>query len=143
LNTRQNREWMVPTALLALGAITYLVRPTTIAALDVPLVRDAAAQARQALVPVRLALPGPLLGVLPDVLWAAALAWILVRIWRGASSAWLVVGLALAAGWEIGQAFGIVPGTFDAADLVCSTAAYVAVVVLDRVSLHRKGFAPS
>jgi hypothetical protein len=77
-------------------------------------------------------LPAWLEGILPDVLWSFALAWVLAVVWRHeegergarARRVWLALGLALAAGWEIGQGLGWLPGMFDWLDLVGSVAGY-------------------
>jgi hypothetical protein len=121
---------------LVLGAATYLVRPGEIAIFGWPVLSGPLARARLAAAPFRGVVPTGVLGVLPDVAWAVALALILTRLRSGAG--WLVAGFCLCAGWEVAQAFRLVPGTFDPADLVASSAAYVGVVFFARFS-QRKG----
>ncbi len=59
---------------------------------------------------------------LPDGLWALSLCSLTGVIWRdrltGASAPWLIASPLIAIGSEIGQGFGLVPGTFDVADLL-------------------------
>lgn len=67
-------------------------------------------------------LPFWVLYSLPDGLWVyAATAW-MVEIWRGSRSwatlPWIAVGVALGVGGEIGQAIGLVPGTYDHLDIL-------------------------
>jgi hypothetical protein len=123
---------------LALGVAVYLVRPEEIAVFGIAGVSGPVHALRAALAPLRGMVPTSILGVLPDVAWAAALAWVLTRL--RSSSAFLVAGFVLCAGWEIGQGLRIVPGTFDVADLVASIAAYAAVVLIARF-IPRKGLA--
>jgi hypothetical protein len=123
---------------LGVGVAAYLVRPSEIAAFGVPGISSPIDSLRRLLAPLRDVIPPPVLGVLPDVAWATSLALVLTRLRSG--KIFLVLGFVLCAGWEIGQALRIIPGTFDLFDLVASSAAYAAVVLLDRF-LQRKGFA--
>jgi hypothetical protein len=120
---------------LFVGAATYLVRPAPIGIFGWPLVSSPLGWARATAAPLRGVVPASVLGVLPDVAWAVALALILTRL---RSTAGLAAGFCLCAGWEIGQGLGLVAGTFDLADLVTSSAAYVAVVFLS-LFIQRKG----
>jgi hypothetical protein len=129
---RRKTRLALPAAILALGAFTYLVRGVSTLGFHWTGVSEAASATREALAPVRATIPRAVLGVLPDIAWAAALALVLTRL--RSSRGFLVAGFALCFGWEIGQGLSIVPGTFDIADLVTSSAAYLAVVFLDRFS---------
>jgi len=65
--------------------------------------------------------PATLLGSLPDAAWAWAFGAALSLVWLGRpwreKAPWLGAGALLALCAEIGQAIGVVPGTFDAVDL--------------------------
>ena len=82
---------------------------------------------RAAAAPARSLLPPWVLLSLPDGLWVYALTAWLAQIWRGAKGrarvAWLSVGPCLGVGSELGQWAGLVPGTFDVADLIAGAAA--------------------
>lgn len=72
--------------------------------------------------------PAWLTGVLPDFLWAMALAASLVAVWAGQRTAvrhlWLGAGLLLGVGYELAQYPKFVPGTFDPFDLAAIVAGY-------------------
>ena len=57
----------------------------------------------------------------PDGAWAYAMTACFARMWRNeplhSLLAWALLGPALAIGSEVGQALGVVPGTFDFWDL--------------------------
>jgi len=78
---------------------------------------------------------GFLLFSLPDALWVyGATSWMLL-IWRTSSAVfsvpWIYAGAALALGGEVGQAAGVVPGTFDVADIAaCVGAAVISLLIL-------------
>lgn len=121
---------------LAAGAAVYLARPGSVV-MTSWLPGGLRASLRAALGGGLAVLPAWLRGVLPDLLWAGALGCVLALVWRGegarqrrAARAWLAAGLALALGWELGQRFGVVPGTFDPLDLLASLVGYVAGGVL-------------
>ncbi len=123
-------------AALSAGAAVYLARPGTVV-MTSWLPGGLRASLRAALGGGLSVLPGWFRGVLPDLLWAGALGCVLALVWRGdgararlAARSWLVAGLALALGWEVGQRFGVVPGTFDPLDLLASLVGYVAGGVL-------------
>jgi hypothetical protein len=92
--------------------------------------------ARTYALPVRGALPDWVLFSLPDGLWVYALTTSMAFIWQGSKQParfiWLVAGVCLGAGGEIGQFFGVVPGTFDIVDLVANLAAFGAAISLTR-----------
>lgn len=121
----------VALAALAAGAAVYAARPGAVIVTRwlPPGVR---AWARAHLGDALAALPAPVRGVLPDFLWAASLGCVLGLVWRGKPAAsarpWLAAGLVLALGWEIGQAFHVIPGTFDPLDLLASLVGYAAGV---------------
>jgi len=71
--------------------------------------------------PVAHSLPEWLRFSIPDGLWTYALTSAMGLVWSGRHSApafgWMMVGIAFGAGGELGQAVGLVPGTFDLVDL--------------------------
>jgi hypothetical protein len=134
--TKPRASLVVAACALAVGAFAYLVRGADLVASDWTGISLRAA--RSFFAPLRDVVPAPILGVLPDIAWAAALALVLARL--RASRGFVLAGFVLCAGWEIGQALRVFPGTFDPADLVTSCLAYTAVVFAHRFSL-RKGFA--
>jgi hypothetical protein len=71
-------------------------------------------------------LPGWFLYSLPDGLWVYSFTAFLLATWRGtppsvATFAWLLAPTTLAVGGEVLQAFRVVPGTFDIADIMMCT----------------------
>lgn len=66
--------------------------------------------------------PSVVLGSLPDAAWAWAFGASLSLLWLGRpwreKAPWLAAGALLAVLAEVGQAAGVVPGTFDPCDLV-------------------------
>ena len=78
--------------------------------------------------------PGLLLGSLPDAAWAWAFGAALSLVWSGRSwrekAPWLGAGALLALFAEVGQAIGVVPGTFDAMDLVAIALGFAAGAML-------------
>ena len=76
----------------------------------------------------RVPLPRFVAGSLPDAAWGWAFGAALAIVWRGRGwrekAPWLAAGAALAIGVEIGQAAGVVPGTFDWIDLVSIAIGY-------------------
>jgi hypothetical protein len=78
--------------------------------------------------------PALILGSLPDAAWAWAFGATLSLVWLGrpwrAKAPWLVAGALLALFAEIGQAIGVIPGTFDAIDLVAIALGYAAGALL-------------
>jgi hypothetical protein len=78
--------------------------------------------ARAAAAPVSTYLPAGILFTLPDAAWVYAWTAHFGLLWMGerrsTATTWTMLGLVLAAGGEVGQLLGVVPGTFDAADLV-------------------------
>lgn len=59
---------------------------------------------------------------LPDAMWVYSLTAYMVLIWRGKLTrggfVWISIGPLLALGAELGQALGLVGGTYDIADVV-------------------------
>ncbi len=84
----------------------------------------------------RAPLPRLVIGALPDLAWGWAFGAALVLVWRGKAlregMPWLALGALVALGSEIGQAFGVVPGTFDPIDLVAIAAGYAAGAAVAR-----------
>jgi hypothetical protein len=79
-------------------------------------------------------LPGWALFSVPDALWVYAFTAALGLVWVGSQRrvrwAWLALPGALGIGGELGQAFGLVPGTFDVVDVLLSAAAAAAAFLL-------------
>lgn len=88
--------------------------------------------------PLDAILPSWLLYTLPDALWMYAFVVGLGAIWFGGTDTlerclWLCAPLVVGLSWELGQLAGLIPGTFDVADLVAmAIAAIVAAWVLSR-----------
>lgn len=65
---------------------------------------------------------------LPDLLWAFALGALLAGLWQGGPPrprrVWMVLGGAMAVGYEIAQGLHVAPGTFDVRDLVAQALGY-------------------
>ena len=78
--------------------------------------------------------PALVLGSLPDAAWAWAFGAALSLVWLGRpwreKALWLGGGAVLALFAEIGQALGVVPGTFDVLDLVAIALGYAAGATL-------------
>lgn len=78
--------------------------------------------------------PAVLLGSLPDAAWGWAFGASLSLVWLGRAwrekAPWLAAGAVLALLAEVGQAIGVVPGTFDVADLVAIALGFVAGAAL-------------
>lgn len=64
----------------------------------------------------------------PDLAWAWAFGAALALVWRArpwrAKAPWLAAGLVVAAFAEIGQLWGVPPGTFDVIDLAAIVVGY-------------------
>lgn len=93
---------------------------------------------RSAAEPLAEVLPRWFLHTFPDAAWAYAGTVLFARIWAGRPGRvrWLWIGAipVLSLGSEIGQAVGVVPGTFTLLDLFSCT---VAVALALRVGLGR------
>ncbi len=92
---------------------------------------------RAALSGVGNQLPGWILYSWPDAAWAMSGVMIFACIWRGSQSharhAWIFLAPSLAIGSELAQCLGLLPGTFDPADLIsCCLARLAAVVAASR-----------
>jgi hypothetical protein len=117
---------------LALGVVVYLA----FRAPDVPVVawmpRSVTAACRDTV--GRLPLPRIVVGSLPDALWGWAFGASLALVWRRRTwrekAPWLAAGALLTLGAEVGQALGLLRGTFDVLDLVALGAGYVLGVLL-------------
>lgn len=75
-------------------------------------------------------LPEWLLYSAPDGLWVfAATGWI-IHIWRGKPPwPWLLGGVVLGVGSELGQAVGIVPGTYQHEDILCYVIGFLLALI--------------
>ncbi len=116
---------------LVAGAALYLLaRPTSLVLFrwaEMAGFEASVARARDATHGLLPLLPGFVRLSLPNALWVYALSSLLSALWdhraTAASLPWLALGPALGAGFELGQAFGFVPGTFDPVDLALVLAA--------------------
>jgi hypothetical protein len=86
---------------------------------------SAALELRAILGGVREFLPRILLFSGPDALWVYALTSAMLLIWRGPTRSirawlWISAGFTISFVTELGQALDRFPGTFDAADLICT-----------------------
>jgi hypothetical protein len=85
--------------------------------------------------PARHLLPAAVIYSLPDALWVYSFTTLLQYVWAGHSRCpertfWSCLPVALAVGSEIGQHFGLVPGTFDPVDLVAYFVAWATASVV-------------
>jgi hypothetical protein len=73
-------------------------------------------------------LPRVVVGSAPDFAWAWAFGAALALVWRGRrlrmKAPWLAAGALVAAYAEIGQLWGLPPGTFDIIDLIAIIVGY-------------------
>jgi hypothetical protein len=74
---------------------------------------------------------------LPDALWQLAFCLVVFRIWHGESwtirkIAWCAAPIVIGVGLELGQAAGLVAGTFDWADLAGTAIATVVAAIAVR-----------
>lgn len=88
----------------------------------------------------RSALPSVVIFSLPDALWVYALTATMCCIWWDidglAKRVWIGVPVLLGVTGELGQLFGLVPGTFDPLDLLAYVVGGVSAVVLTNNSLE-------
>ena len=87
--------------------------------------------------PARSSLPTWLLYSVPDGAWVYSCTAFFAGLWPDGPAlqrwGWISVGAVLAIGGELGQAAGLVPGTFDPADVIaCALAATLAVLLRPR-----------
>jgi len=92
--------------------------------------------------PLQVRLPFWFQFSVPDAMWVYALTAFMALVWRGSNSwsrpIWISTGLLLGAGSELGQLAGILPGSFDAADLgLCVCAAILALMFTSRSNFQR------
>jgi len=87
------------------------------------------AELRTFTVPLGESLPGWIRFSLPDGLWLLSYLWFLRVVWADGPDkplwAWTALGLVMSFGHELGQATGLIAGTFDWADV----AAYLIATV--------------
>ena len=84
---------------------------------------------------------GPLLDTLPDFAWAFSLGATMALLWRDGGRRGLFfkgLGAALVVLSEMGQGFHLLPGTFDARDLVAQVVGYVAALTLVPSAVSRR-----
>ena len=78
---------------------------------------------------------------LPDALWASSGVFLFSAIWAGSRSPvrhfWICFTPFAAVGGEIAQSFGVVPGTFDYADLLACLSLSCASLALIRRHGHQ------
>lgn len=130
---------------LVLGALVYVLLRPHEAWLTAPLTRWwPIASIRPSTVALGASLPSIVLDVAPDLAWAAALGALLAATSAAAPRHWFCVGLALAGGYELLQLAQVVPGTWDAADLVAQllgfTVGFYGVRSSPRSTLSRTSF---
>lgn len=111
---------------LVLGVAVYVAWRTT----DVVLVTwlpNAVVHALRATIGA-VPLPRVVVASAPDLAWAWAFGSTLALVWRGRparlKAPWLAAGALVAAFAEIGQRWGVPPGTFDIVDLLAILAGY-------------------
>lgn len=111
--------------ILVLGMVVYARRTPTLGEHWLGVTAPVNAW-RPTLAPCLDSLPVWLLDSGPDAAWSFSLAAIVAVIaGRGRMGiAWRVAGFVLAVGYEVGQRYGVVPGTFDSGDLIAIIFAY-------------------
>jgi hypothetical protein len=126
LRVTLQRVLLLVAAPLVLGALVYVAwRPT-----DVVLVGWLPAVIVHALRTTLGSwhLPRVIVESAPDLAWAWAFGAALALVWRArpwrAKAPWVAVGLIVAASAEIGQLWGVPPGTFDVMDLAAIVVGY-------------------
>ena len=124
---------------LLLGVVVYVAWRTTDAVLVGWLPMAAVHALRTTL--GALHLPRVVVESAPDLAWAWAFGAALALIWRTrpwrVKAPWLAIGLAVAASAEIGQVWGVPPGTFDITDLVAIVVGYaLGATVASRGWIH-------
>jgi len=86
-------------------------------------------------------IPEWILFSLPDGVWVFACTAFFARLWHDGRWAarlfWIGMGSLLAIGGELGQAAGLVPGTFDWADMIFYAAAGGAALWLTQRAIRR------
>jgi len=132
---------LLQAALLAMlvGGLLYLLyRPTSLLMFRwfEALGLDSAVEQLRAVATQHPRPPAWAINSLPHALWLLSGLLLFAWIWRGragsAASAWMGVLVAFAAGGEIGQWCGLVPGTFDPIDLALVVAACIAFLAIAR-----------
>jgi len=78
---------------------------------------------------------------LPDALWTYSFIYSILFIWKGNNSLfkhlWIILVLILTIGSELGQLINFVPGTFDKADLLLSSLAFILpFMIIERGGLY-------
>jgi hypothetical protein len=86
--------------------------------------------------------PGWVLFSSPDALWVYALTAFTASLWLGVEHhgprlAWLSAGLIFGAGGELGQLFGLVPGTFDTIDFALCLLAFAGALAATKSNLKK------
>ena len=85
---------------------------------------DVAMECRHSVLNIHL--PDWLVFSVPDGLWVFALTSWIIQVWHGRPPCpWLLAGLVLAVGSELGQAASIVPGTYQHEDIFCYVAGFL------------------
>jgi hypothetical protein len=122
---------------LAVGTLTYAAWRSTDVRIVTWMSRIAPRGVRtlhDALAPDGSRATAVILGSLPDAAWAWAFGAALSLVWLGRpwreKLPWLGGGALLALFAEIGQAMGVVPGTFDVVDLVAIALGFAAGAML-------------
>jgi hypothetical protein len=133
--------WLALVAPLLLGGLVYVVfRAESLLMFrwfDAFGLGPAVAWLRVSLGGAGAALPRWFVFSFPDAAWVFSMTALLGVVWRARlgtaeARAWMSLGLLLGAGAELGQAVGLVPGTFDIVDLTLCLSAWLLAVSLAR-----------
>lgn len=132
---------------VATGTVIYLLwRPVDIVAFDWADylgLSGAIIAVRDAIGPPPVSLPHWVLYSTPNALWTFAFVAAVGLVWRGSRSReraiWLSVPVLIAIGSEVGQAAGLVPGTYTWADLIGTVAAVGAGLLVAQQLGGREG----
>ena len=132
---RRRLVWTVAAPLVVGAAFYVLFRPheahfvSWLGSIATP-IGLAIRATRSVTVPIGTHIPSVVLDVAPDLAWAVALGSLLAIVWRKESrrvaTYWFAAGALCSIGYELGQRWHLVPGTFDPLDLAAQTVGYVA-----------------
>lgn len=126
---------------LVAGALVYVLwRPTTLRMFDWAKIiglKDTIDATRTWVGSPPAVMPQWWIGAFPDGAWVYAWMAQLGLVWRKGrlvgAAPWMAIGPVLGIGSEVGQAFGLVPGRYSWADVLCM----VAATALAAARVHR------